>query len=116
MTAFDVNWTGDDQLAADSDSGFVFTEGVIDHEGDGTLLGVDVWSISLVRRAEEPGAEELQQAGLVSVSIDRDADAIYLRVRNRSSTSRRAAGRARAARAAPPSSLSMGAAVFAAFM
>jgi hypothetical protein len=84
VTTFGANWTGD-ELAADFRLGLrsYFTDGVIDHEGDGTLLGVEILGLLAdCEGLEDPNTEELQQAGLVSVSIDRDADAIYLRVRN----------------------------------
>lgn len=60
-----------------------FVDGVVDHEGDGTLLGVEILGLLLDSKGlEDPNAEELQRAGLLSVSIDHDADALYLRVRN----------------------------------
>lgn len=60
-----------------------FVDGVVDHEGDGTLIGVEILGLlAECQGLEEPGAEALQRAGLVSVSIAPDADAIYLRVRS----------------------------------
>jgi hypothetical protein len=60
-----------------------FVEGVVDHEGDGTLVGVEILGLMAdCGGLEEPDADELRRAGLVSVSIDHDADALYLRMRN----------------------------------
>jgi uncharacterized protein YuzE len=84
MTAFGINWTGD-ELAADfrDELRSYFIDGVIDYENDGTLLGVEILGLLAdCGGLEDPGPEELQRAGLISVSIDPDADALYLRVRN----------------------------------
>jgi hypothetical protein len=84
MTTFGFHWTGD-ELAADFRDGLrsFFIDGVIDHEGDGILLGVEFLGLLAdCGGIENPNPDELGHAGLVSVSIDRDADAIYMRVRS----------------------------------
>jgi hypothetical protein len=88
VTALDVNGF-DDGFAIDLQPGLksYFVEGVIDHEGDGTLIGIEILGLLAdCGGLEGPDAEALQRAGLVSVSIDPDADAIYLRVRSGRST------------------------------
>lgn len=60
-----------------------FVDGVIDHEGDGTLIGIEILGLlAECQGLEEPDAAALRCAGLVSVSIDYDADAIYLTARS----------------------------------
>ena len=83
MMTLDPDWS-ESGFAVDFQTGLrsYFVDGVIDHEGDGTLLGVEILGLLLdCEGIEDPNAEELQRAGLMSVSIDPDADAIYLRVR-----------------------------------
>jgi hypothetical protein len=60
-----------------------FVDGVIDHEGDGALIGIEILGLlAECGGLQEPDAKALQGSGLVSVSIDHDADAIYLRARS----------------------------------
>lgn len=84
MTGFDINGF-DDGLAIDLQPGLksYFVESVIDHEGDGTLIGIEILGLlAECGGLKEPDVEALRRAGLDSVSIDPDADAIYLRVRS----------------------------------
>jgi len=84
VSARDINGL-DDGFAIDLQPGLksYFIEGVIDHEGDGTLIGIEILGLLAdCGGLEDPGVEALQRAGLASVSIDPDADAIYLRVRS----------------------------------
>jgi uncharacterized protein YuzE len=82
--ALNMNWS-ESGFALDFQAGCksYFVDGVIDHEGDGTLIGIEI--LGLLAECEglqEPDAKALQDAGLVSVSIDHDADAIYIRARS----------------------------------
>ena len=80
----DTDWS-ENGFALDFQTGLksYFVDGVVDHEGDGTLIGIEILGLlAECQGLEEPDSKVLQHAGLVSVSIDHDADAIYLRVRS----------------------------------
>jgi hypothetical protein len=59
-----------------------FINGVVDHEDDGTLIGVEILGLlSECGNLVEPDQTQIASADLVSIAIDYEADAIYLRFR-----------------------------------
>jgi hypothetical protein len=62
-------------------------DGVIDSEGDGTALGVELLGLMAESGPlKTPDENTLNRAGFASIAIDEDADAIYLRIRRGKAT------------------------------